>query len=74
MNSGTYDRLLFTLALHKKFSVFEQVKAEELPARVSTLLDEIKSVRNEVSDLQAKLAIMKAEVLASSPIDIGAYR
>lgn len=58
----------------KQLSSFLKVKAEDLPTRVSTLLDEIKVARNEASDLQAKVAMMKAEGLASSPVLVGPYR
>ena len=61
-------------SLTGEFLVFCQVKAEDLPARVLTLLDEIKSVRSEVSELQAKLATMKAEALSKSSIAVGQYR
>ncbi|MCO5547054.1 hypothetical protein L7F22_000495 [Adiantum nelumboides] len=58
----------------KQLSSCLKVKAEDLPIRVSTLLDEIKAARNEATDLQAKIAVMKAEVLASSPLLVGQYR
>lgn len=58
----------------KQLSLCLKVKAEDLPTRVSTLLDEIKAARNEATDLQAKIAVMKAEVLARSPLHVGQYR
>lgn len=58
----------------KQLSSCLKVKAEDLPTRVSILLDEIKAARNEASDLQARVALMKADVLASSPLLIGPYR
>lgn len=56
----------------KQLTSFLKVKAEDLPARVTNLLDEIKSARNEAAELQAKIAVMKAEVIASSAVLVGA--
>ncbi|KAH7331024.1 hypothetical protein KP509_20G012400 [Ceratopteris richardii] len=58
----------------RQLSSLLKVKAEDLPARISVLLDDIRSVRGEASSLQAKVAMMKAEVLGNSPLFVGSFR
>lgn len=58
----------------KQLSSCLKVKVEDVPTRVSILLEEIKAFRNEATDLQAKIAVMKADVLACSPLSFGEYR
>uniref|UniRef100_A0A2P2LAZ3 Alanine--tRNA ligase n=5 Tax=Rhizophora mucronata TaxID=61149 RepID=A0A2P2LAZ3_RHIMU len=51
-----------------------KVKAEEVTSRVETLLEELRTARNEVSALRAKAAVYKASVIASKAFTVGASR
>uniref|UniRef100_J3MCW0 Probable alanine--tRNA ligase, chloroplastic n=1 Tax=Oryza brachyantha TaxID=4533 RepID=J3MCW0_ORYBR len=42
-----------------------KVKAEDVNSRVETILEELRSARNEVSSLRSKIAVLKAASLAS---------
>ncbi|XP_057966374.1 alanine--tRNA ligase, chloroplastic/mitochondrial isoform X2 [Malania oleifera] len=48
-----------------------KVKAEEVTARVETLLEELRAARNEVSAVRAKAAVYKASVIASKAFQVG---
>ncbi|KAG5239182.1 alanine--tRNA ligase [Salix suchowensis] len=48
-----------------------KVKAEEVTARVDNLLEELRTVRNEVSALRAKAAVYKASMIASKAFSVG---
>lgn len=48
-----------------------KVKAEEVTTRVDNLLEELRTVRNEVSALRAKAAVYKASMIASKAFSVG---
>ncbi|XP_059647413.1 alanine--tRNA ligase, chloroplastic/mitochondrial [Cornus florida] len=48
-----------------------KVKAEEVTTRVETLLEELRTTKNEVSAAQAKAAVYKASVIASNVSSVG---
>lgn len=48
-----------------------KVKAEEVPARVSGLQDEVRAARNEAASLRGQLAIAKAQLLAATASSVG---
>jgi alanyl-tRNA synthetase len=47
------------------------VKAEEVTTRVDNLLEELRTVRNEVSALRAKAAVYKASMIARKAFSVG---
>ncbi|XP_062233178.1 alanine--tRNA ligase, chloroplastic/mitochondrial isoform X2 [Phragmites australis] len=47
-----------------------KVKAENVNSRVETILEELRTTRNEVSSLCSKIAVLKAESLASKSITV----
>eukprot|EP00897_Mesotaenium_endlicherianum_P007753 jgi/Mesen1/7005/ME000365S06144 len=49
-----------------------KVKAEEVPARVSGLQEELRAARSEAAELKAALAVSKAELLADKAVVLGA--
>ncbi|XP_052623019.1 alanine--tRNA ligase, chloroplastic/mitochondrial isoform X1 [Lactuca sativa] len=48
-----------------------KVKAEEVPMRVSSLLEELRTTKNEVSAARAKTAVYKASVIANNAFHVG---
>ncbi|CAM8932393.1 unnamed protein product [Rhodiola kirilowii] len=48
-----------------------KVKAEEVTTRVDNLLEELRTVRNEVADIRAKAAVYKASTITSKALVIG---
>ncbi|XP_061958784.1 alanine--tRNA ligase, chloroplastic/mitochondrial isoform X2 [Populus nigra] len=48
-----------------------KVKAEVVTTRVDNLLEELRTVRNEVSALRAKAAVYKASMIASKAFSVG---
>ncbi|KAK6916786.1 DHHA1 domain [Dillenia turbinata] len=48
-----------------------KVKAEEVPARVDSLLEELRKARNEISALRAKAAVFRASSLVSKAFLVG---
>ncbi|KAK9164657.1 hypothetical protein Syun_005559 [Stephania yunnanensis] len=48
-----------------------KVKAEDVSSRVESLLDELRTARNEVSSARAKVAVYKASMLANNALSIG---
>ncbi|KAL5987788.1 hypothetical protein ACLOJK_035542 [Asimina triloba] len=48
-----------------------KVKAEDVTARVESLLEELRATRNEVSALRAKAAVYKASTLANKTFPVG---
>lgn len=48
-----------------------KVKAEDVAPRVESLLDELRTVRNEISAVRAKAAVYKASTLASKAFSVG---
>ncbi|XP_052193975.1 alanine--tRNA ligase, chloroplastic/mitochondrial isoform X2 [Diospyros lotus] len=48
-----------------------KVKAEDVPARVEALLEELRMARNEISAVRAKAAVYKASVLADKAVHVG---
>lgn len=51
-----------------------KVKAEEVTSRVETLIEEIRSARNEVCAARAQVAMYKASSLTSKAFDVGNIR
>lgn len=47
------------------------MKAEEVTMRVDNLLEELRTVRNEVADIRAKAAVYKASTITSKAITVG---
>ncbi|KAL7198532.1 hypothetical protein ACSBR2_020927 [Camellia fascicularis] len=43
-----------------------KVKAEDVPARVETLLEELRMARNEISAIRAKAAVHRASIIADN--------
>ncbi|CAM8930363.1 unnamed protein product [Rhodiola kirilowii] len=48
-----------------------KVKAEEVTTRVDNLLEELRTLRNEVADIRAKAAVYKASTITSKALVIG---
>ncbi|KAL4572819.1 hypothetical protein LXL04_019605 [Taraxacum kok-saghyz] len=48
-----------------------KVKAEEVPMRVSALMEELRMTKNEVSAARAKTAVYKASVIANNAFHVG---
>ncbi|KAJ0434430.1 putative alanine--tRNA ligase [Helianthus annuus] len=48
-----------------------KVKAEEVPARVGAIMEELRMVKTEVSAARAKTAVYKASVLANKAFHVG---
>lgn len=48
-----------------------KVKAEEVPTRVETLLEELRTARNEISAAHAKAAVYKASIVANKAFPVG---
>ncbi|KAE9448637.1 hypothetical protein C3L33_19465, partial [Rhododendron williamsianum] len=48
-----------------------KVKAEEVPTRVETLLEELRTARNEISAARAKAAVYKASIVANKAFPVG---
>ncbi|XP_076932408.1 alanine--tRNA ligase, chloroplastic/mitochondrial-like [Bidens hawaiensis] len=48
-----------------------KVKAEEVPARVGAIIEELRLVKSEVSAARAKTAVYKASVLANNSFHVG---
>lgn len=48
-----------------------KVKAEEVPTRVETLLEELRMVRNETASVRAKAAVYKASIVANGAFLVG---
>ncbi|XP_078174224.1 alanyl-tRNA synthetase, class IIc isoform X4 [Carex rostrata] len=49
----------------------EQVKAENVNARVESVLEELRATRNEVSSLKSKIAVLRASNVASKGLVVG---
>ncbi|CAL5328847.1 unnamed protein product [Camellia sinensis] len=47
------------------------VKAEDVPARVETLLEELRMARNEISAIRAKAAVHRASIIANNVLLVG---
>ncbi|GMP37344.1 hypothetical protein CsSME_00009064 [Camellia sinensis var. sinensis] len=48
-----------------------KVKAEDVPARVETLLEELRMARNEISAIRAKAAVHRASIIANNVLLVG---
>lgn len=48
-----------------------KVKAEEVPTRVETLLEELRMARNEISAARTKAAVYKASIVANKAFPVG---
>lgn len=48
-----------------------KVKAEDVPTRVETLLEELRMARNEISAARAKAAVYKASIVANKAFPMG---
>lgn len=48
-----------------------KVKAEEVTIRVDALLEELRMVKSEVSEVRAKAAVYKASIIASKAVTVG---
>lgn len=48
-----------------------QVKAEDVTARVDSLLEELRMAKSEVSTVRAKAAVYKASIIANKAFSVG---
>lgn len=48
-----------------------QVKAEDVTARVDSLLEELRMAKSEVSNVRAKAAVYKASIIANKSFSVG---
>ncbi|CAL5377989.1 unnamed protein product [Camellia sinensis] len=48
-----------------------KVKAEDVPARVETLLEELRMARNKISAIRAKAAVHRAAIIANNVLLVG---
>ena len=48
-----------------------QVKAEDVTARVDSLLEELRMAKSEVSNVRAKAAVYKASIIANKAFSVG---
>lgn len=61
--------MCFSIDVHL-LKITLQVKAEDVNGRVETILEELRTTRNEVSSLRSKIAVLKAASLANKATTI----